>query len=278
MRSQRAGRDPDVSRRVDRLHGEVLLAEDASDTRTLIEEVLSSKGVTVTAVGDGEAAVEAASKRSFDLILMDIRMPRMDGLSATIQLRRRGCLTPIIALTASTAQSDRQRILDAGFDDLWTKPLTLDHLVSEVAAYLRSPADKTAYDDQGAPPLEAFVDPRGSKPADRSPRVQAARAEFVRNLPKRLARVEAAVKAGDMRRARESLHQLVGTGGIHGFMSVSHEAARLLTLAKDGTLVDRPDELQTLEELMNQAKKSLAERGATTPTSPPSLTSPSEPA
>ncbi len=268
MRSQRANRDLYASRHEDRLNGDVLLAEDASDTRTLIEEVLSSRGVTVTAVGDGEAAVKAASRHSFDLILMDIRMPRMDGLSATVQLRHRGCLTPIIALTASTTEADRQRILDAGFDDLWTKPLTLDHLVSEVAAYLRPASDKTARDDQGTAQLAAHVDPRGLGPSGPSPRIEAARAEFAHSLPERFARIEAAVKAGDMRRARESLHQLVGTGGIHGFMSVSNEAARLLALAKSGTLVDRSNELRTLEELVNQAKKSLAEHKATTPASP----------
>jgi CheY-like chemotaxis protein len=242
------------------LHGRVLLADDFADTRELIAEVLTSEGATVTAVDDGDAAVETAMTRSFDLILMDIRMPRMDGLTATAELRRRGCLTPNIALTASTSASDRQRILDAGFDDLWAKPMTWEHLVNEVAAYLRA----VSYEGGGDGSRRD-----GSDPTVGNRRLEAARAEFIHNLPSRLVRITAAVEVEDMGQAREALHQLVGIGGMHGLMPISHEAARLLALAKSGALADRPDEMQTLKGLVARAVESSLQQN-TSPSGPPS--------
>jgi CheY-like chemotaxis protein len=238
--------------------GEVLLADDFPDTRNLIREVLESRGATVTAVDNGEAAVEEASKRTFDLILMDVRMPRMDGATATRELRNRNYLAPIIALTASTMEGDRQRILDAGFDDLWIKPLTLERLVSESAAYLR-PSRKGDSED-----------PAESDPWTRltNPRLEAVRTEFVRKLPQRLAKVREAVEERDMDQAREKLHQLVGAGGTYGLMPISHEAARLLSLAKSGKLADRPEELQALTDLVNAAVASLVDGDGAGPTSP----------
>lgn len=244
-----------------RLDGNVLLADDFPDTRELIEEVLRDRGATVTAVDNGEAAVDAALAQPFDLILMDMRMPRMDGLAATAELRRRGCLTPIIALTASATECERQRILDAGCDDLWAKPMTLGHLVSEVASYLRTSPDG------GGPDR----DDRCAVTVDNA-RLAAARAEFIQNLPERLMAIQASVQSRDIGRAREALHQLVGIGGIHGLMPVSHEAARLLRLAKSGTLADHPDELQPLSELVRCAVESLTgqDTAAPGPTAPAS--------
>ncbi|UCF34420.1 MAG: PAS domain S-box protein, partial [Phycisphaerales bacterium] len=118
--------DRDLTQQVE---GSVLLAEDFRDARELIEHALRSAGAHVTTVENGEEAVKVATSRPFDLILMDIRMPVMNGLEATRELRRRGCLTPIIALTASTAEGEQKRILEAGFDDLWTKPISLKGIV-----------------------------------------------------------------------------------------------------------------------------------------------------
>jgi len=258
-----------VKRGEHRLRGHVLLAEDFSDTRKLIEEILTECGVTVTTVDNGEDAVEAALAQAFDVILMDIRMPRMDGLAATIELRRRGCLTPIIALTALTTGSDRERILDSGFDDIWKKPITLDRLVEDVTAYLHAPPDETASVDR-AESARSLV-------TTENPRLAAVREEFVRNLPSRLDRIRAAISSGDMRGAREALHQLVGAGGTHGFMPISHEAARLLDLAKAGALAERLDELHTLDKLVAQALTTVREQGGTgpqTPSRPASSTGP----
>ncbi|MGB2985341.1 MAG: PAS domain S-box protein [Phycisphaerae bacterium] len=244
-----------------RLCGHVLLAEDYADTRKLIEQALISSGATVTAVDNGEDALKAAQAQSFDLILMDVRMPGMDGISATAELRRRGCLTPIIALTASTTRDDRDRIIVAGFDDLWSKPISLEHLIEAAAAYLATEPDRDGNTDTGRP-LHSTV------PAS-NPRLAAAVAAFIGRLPSRLAAVKAAMAAGSLDKAREVLHQLIGSGGVHGFMPISHESARLLAMAKDGTLAGRPQELHALEELVKRATDSLSNDQGVAPPLPP---------
>lgn len=230
------------------LRGSILLADDFADTRNLIEGFLSDCGATITAVDNGQAAVDAASQQTFDLILMDVRMPVMDGLAATTELRRRGCLVPIIALTASTMESDRERILEAGFDDLWTKPLAMSHLAEQAAAYIGDASDSS---DCG-PANEVSV----PRLVTDNPRFRAAQADFVRHLPDRLHRLKCALHAENLPQADEILHQLVGAGGTHGFDEISEEAAGLQQCVKKGTL-PRESALDPLFDLLHKAEASV---------------------
>jgi hypothetical protein len=132
--------------------------------------------------------------------------------------------------------------------------MTLGHLVSEVASFLRTTPEVGGPDG----------DDRRTVTVDNT-RLAAARAEFIQNLPERLMRIRASVQSGDIGQAREALHQLVGIGGVHGLMPVSHEAARLLRLAKSGTLAEHPDELQPLSELVRRAVESLAGQDSPAP-------------
>lgn len=106
----------------------VLLAEDGLDNQRLISHHLAKVGAEVTTVGDGAAAVEAAitadrSGSPFDIVLMDMHMPRMNGVEATRALRTAGYAAPIIALTAAAMASDRVQCLEAGCDDYAMKPI-----------------------------------------------------------------------------------------------------------------------------------------------------------
>ncbi|HYO10214.1 MAG TPA: ATP-binding protein [Tepidisphaeraceae bacterium] len=119
-----------------RLRGSILLAEDAPDTQRLLSVLLGSAGADVTLVGNGRAAVDAASARPFDLVVMDMQMPEMDGYAATAEMRRRGVTAPVIALTANARASDRDRCLGAGCDDYLTKPLDVPLLMRRVQHHL----------------------------------------------------------------------------------------------------------------------------------------------
>ena len=111
------------TRRAGPLRGHVLLVEDSPDNQRLIRRILERVGLQVTLASDGRAGVEAALSGDFDLVLMDVQMPELDGLSATRELRERGFTAPILAMTANTEPEARQRCLDAGCDDFLTKPL-----------------------------------------------------------------------------------------------------------------------------------------------------------
>jgi PAS domain S-box-containing protein len=230
------------------MQGSVLLAEDFRDARELIEHALRSAGAQVTTVENGKEAVKVATGRPFDLILMDIRMPVMSGLEATRELRRRGCLTPIIALTASTGEDEQKRILEAGFDDLWTKPISLKGIVEGASAYLGAP--------EGAEEEEPKTAPSPTEPMEPDPALRAVVAQFVRDLPGRYERIRSAVENSDQKSAREALHQLVGTAGIVGFMPLSEAANQLLTKIKKTSCADSIMELDALGAMVDAIVRS----------------------
>ena len=111
----------------------VLVAEDNPVNQRVAVRLLERRGYTVVVADDGRAAVERATLERFDLVLMDVQMPVMDGLEATRLLRAGGLTTlPIIAVTAHAMQGDRERCLDAGTDDYVSKPIRSESLYSAI--------------------------------------------------------------------------------------------------------------------------------------------------
>jgi signal transduction histidine kinase/ActR/RegA family two-component response regulator len=118
-----------------RLTGSILFAEDGVDNQMLIQHVLRRAGAKVTLAENGRIAVEKVLRAveegtPFDLILMDMQMPELDGYDATRQLRSKGIRTPIVALTANAMAGDREQCLAAGCDDFATKPVDVPQLVA----------------------------------------------------------------------------------------------------------------------------------------------------
>ena len=125
----------------------LVIAEDDRAVRESVTRALQLEGFEVEAVNDGVAALEAASRDGVDLLLLDLGMPNMDGLTVCRRLRSVGSRLPILVLTARTEVSDRVSGLDAGADDYLPKPFSLDELLARVRALLRRSTPETTADD-----------------------------------------------------------------------------------------------------------------------------------
>ena len=117
----------------------VLLAEDNAVNALLARALLSHAGCTVDRVASGEEALTALATAPYDIVLMDVRMPVMDGLAATRAMRARGIATPVVALTADAFEEDRRACLEAGMNDFLTKPLESGALRAALARWTAAP-------------------------------------------------------------------------------------------------------------------------------------------
>lgn len=118
-------------------HLKVMLAEDDSNLSTLLEEYLSLKGYEVDLFHDGQAALEGFRKNDYQICLLDVMMPKMDGFSLAREIRKSNKDVPIIFLTAKSMKEDKIEGFDLGADDYITKPFSMEELLARVKAVLR---------------------------------------------------------------------------------------------------------------------------------------------
>ena len=126
------------------VRGTVMIVEDTIDTRLVVSLALQQKGFFVVTAANGEEAVEIAQRAVPDLILMDLNMPRCDGLAATRRIRRHAELreVPILAVTAYDTLGMQRAALEAGCTGYLTKPIDFDRLETVVSSYLQTGAPK----------------------------------------------------------------------------------------------------------------------------------------
>jgi signal transduction histidine kinase/CheY-like chemotaxis protein len=246
----------------------VLVAEDNSVNQRLARQLLERLGHTVVVAGDGREALAALDRGAFDVVLMDVQMPEMDGLEAARQIRQRERATgrhlPIIALTAHALTGDRERCLAAGMDDYVPKPIQFERLQEALAAVTRwAEAGGGAAERPPAPPAE---DGRPALDrADLFARV-GGDAEFVaellegllEELPRAAAALRDAAARGDLRGLRRGAHALTGMFANLSAKGAMARAARLEALAAADDRGGAASQMIELEEEITRVRAGAA--------------------
>jgi PAS domain S-box-containing protein len=234
----------------------ILVVDDGESNRKLAALVLGRAGAEVESADDGLAGIERAERGHFDIILMDMQMPVMDGFQATKILRERGSRAPIIAMTAQAMKSDEEKCKAAGCSGFIPKPLDLDLLLKTVAAELARIRNLPAPPAPAAPtPKAAGPDPskrerpeeapavprevRSSLDLD-DPEIHEIVAEFVERLRGKMDLMRGAWSKGDFDELARLAHWLKGSAGTAGFHDFTNAARDLEVLAKEHK-VDRAE-------------------------------------
>ncbi len=244
----------------------ILVAEDSPDTQRLILSILHRTGADVEIVENGRLAVNKATETSFDLILMDIQMPEMDGYQATRMLCEQGVSVPIVALTAHAMRGDREKCLAAGCVDYVTKPIHIRQLIGTIMQH-------TGRGEGNG--LEALCrHGHHSRQTVRSefdddPGLETVIAEYTAALPGHVDAMRRAADQGDHNQLQRLAHQLKGTGGSYGYPALSDLGKRLEDAAQAS---DTEGVALVLKELAELAQFLVAER-RTSATSTGSTTS-----
>ncbi|HEV8002699.1 MAG TPA: PAS domain S-box protein [Planctomycetaceae bacterium] len=240
----------------------VLVVDDGETNRKLIQFVLGRVGAKVFQAENGRQAVERALTEPFDLILMDMQMPVMDGYQATSQLRAHGVTAPIIALTANAMKGDEARCREAGCSGYLSKPIDSDLLLATVARAL-SVGDEIAEEPIGSSPLAPRVlEATAAGPACFERLVSSLPIEdpdfreivehFVARLPERLDAIEKAFAALDLSEVSRLAHWLKGTGGSVGFAAFTEPSAELEELAVKGQIEAIPEAIGRLRQIASR--------------------------
>jgi signal transduction histidine kinase/DNA-binding response OmpR family regulator len=239
--------------RLPRLRGRVLLAEDGQHNRNLLRLFLEQGGMTVTEAQNGRVACDRyfqarEAGAPFDVVLMDMQMPEVDGYEATQRLRERGCEAPIIALTAHAMVGDRDRCLQVGCTDYLSKPIKQPDLLEALAGYLQAEpatgggATPTAEEPVVSSPnvSEDDVPHAGAQsgPQAGDDAVASLTQAFIDDLPRQVAELEQLQSEQQREAVADRVHTLKGTAGTYGFEGIAASAASLQAAFEAGEAFD----------------------------------------
>jgi len=253
----------------------ILLAEDNLINQTLATKLLETRGHRVTQASNGKEAVEAFKNGDFDLILMDIQMPEMDGFEATREIRKLETCDPqqspiinhqssihsipIIAMTAHAMTGDREKCIDAGMDDYVSKPIKPEALYSVINKVARK--SQSEKEQKRTQPLQGSKT-YSPKTFDLSGAMETVLGNedlfreiagmFIETCPDYIARIKKGIAGNDAGILEREAHSLKGTVGNFGAKEAYAVAHRLEKLGEEGEMATAAGELSNLESALNE--------------------------
>jgi CheY-like chemotaxis protein/HPt (histidine-containing phosphotransfer) domain-containing protein len=249
----------------------ILLAEDNAVNQKLTVRMLEKQGHVVEVAGNGREAVAAFEQRPFDLVLMDVQMPELNGFEAAAAIRERERATgghlPIIAMTANAMRGDREACLQAGMDGYLSKPFQAQELYEAIAGLLPSgcePGSTTPLGHEVRPPFE----PETEETLDRAAALALVGGDeellaelaglFLEDSPKLLAQINDALRRGDGQALERAAHTLKGSVGCFCAKAAYEAALRMEILGREGELPRAEEAWASLEPEIERLSSALA--------------------
>ncbi|HET9229047.1 MAG TPA: ATP-binding protein [Thermoanaerobaculia bacterium] len=250
----------------------ILVAEDNLLNQKVVALMLESLGYRADVAGDGFAVLEALRRRSYDLILMDVQMPGMDGLEATRRLRAElpaERQPRVIALTANVLAEQRVACLEAGMDDFLGKPLSFAELRAALLLGERTSeppaAPAPAEEEEGLFDPSPLDDLARLEAASGKPLVRLVVETFLAETPQRLERLREALGQSDARELAFVAHSLKGSCGQVGALRLAALSAELENAGRQGSLETAPALLARLDRELGRVAGVLEGRGRAVP-------------
>jgi len=226
----------------------VLVAEDCPDSRQAVCSFLSRAGFDVIPAENGRVAISLASENKYDLILLDMQMPEIDGYEAARRLRAGGFCGPVIALTGDVEPGDEEACHDAGCDSYLAKPWEPEQLIRELQKHIKF-----------ARPNPKENQPRTTTRAE--PTLPELGREFMRGLPGTLSDMTAALSARDRPQVARLAHRTAGAAGLFGYSEICKTARRIEAVASDSVQSDSTvgEQIRHLAALTRTSEQGSAE-------------------
>ena len=216
------------------LQGRILLVEDTPEIQALVKACLEDYGIEIDTADNGQEGLQKAlaNESQYDLVLMDVQMPVMNGKQATRQLRASNFSQPILALTADALTQHAEEFIQAGFTEVLTKPIVINDLVSSIQSYLAAD-DRAIVDDT--------IDARSEHEESEDAGFRALQEKFLDQLPGYVEQLSQALEVHDTEGAQAVLHKLKGMGGSFGYPDITRLAIEMAESLKtdDSQAVDQ---------------------------------------
>jgi signal transduction histidine kinase/DNA-binding response OmpR family regulator len=239
-------RDLQPKAEIPELIGHILCADDNEDNRQLVAYLVAKTGAQLTLVNDGQQAVTICEKQRFDLVLMDMQMPEMDGLQATTILKQRGFTAPIIMLTANVDSNSKKNMLAAGAIAHFAKPIDSQNFYAMLTKYLAQVIDNETH-------LNTNKENKSqTKFANNRSEFEQLVQNYRLSFNKKLEDIQAARAQNDWAQIKFLMHKLKGSAGSYGFGQLSDFAILVEDNIDSGNLQKAEEYVANMQECMFQ--------------------------